>query len=321
MTNSIASLADTVLAEIGRAPVGGYVADGPAATEPTALAALALIGAGRAEQAQRALDWLNQNQKLGHDQKPGGHLGTTPRHDQAGWATSLAVMAWTAALTRGSDASPGSNRAREGDASQAERVDRAVRWILELRGEVLHDVEYLGHDTTLVGWPWVGGTHSWVEPTALHVLALKSAGLHQHPRVREGIRLLVDRQLPAGGCNVGNTVVLGRTLRAHVQPTGIALLALAGESIQDERIERSLNYLIRNVSERTTTASLCWALLALTAHDRRPQSADTWLAAAWQRSRRRRPLRDASLYHSSLVALAAQGGSSLLITLAQEDSA
>src|SRR5207302_5660581 len=106
-------------------------------------------------------------------------------------------------------------------------VERAVKWILETRGEALPQTPEMGHNTTLVGWPWVEDTHSWIEPTAMHVLALKAAGRGDHPRTREAVRLLIDRLLVGGGCNYGNTVVMDQGLRPHLQPTGLAMLALA----------------------------------------------------------------------------------------------
>src|SRR2546428_787916 len=79
--------------------------------------------------------------------------------------------------------------------------------------------------------------------TAMHVLALKAAGHRDHPRTREAVRLLIDRLLPGGGCNYGNTIVLGQELRPQLQPTGLAMLALAGETDPDGRVAMSLAYL------------------------------------------------------------------------------
>ena len=84
-----------------------------------------------------------------------------------------------------------------------------------------------GHDTSIVGWPWTSGTHSWVEPTALAVLALRREGLGTHVRVQEGIRLLRDRAIVTGGWNCGNKSTYGRALRPYPATTGLALLALA----------------------------------------------------------------------------------------------
>jgi hypothetical protein len=133
------------------------------------------------------------------------------------------------------------------------------------------------------------------------VRSLKAAGHNNHPRTREAIKLLVDRQLPSGGCNYGNTEVMGQALLPHVQPTGLAMLALAGESDEQGRMERSLAYLRQTLSARTTTASLCWGVLGLSAHDQRPADADLWLESAYGRTMRR----DRSPYKLALLAVAA----------------
>jgi hypothetical protein len=71
-----------------------------------------------------------------------------------------------------------------------------------------------------VGWAYAEGTHSWVEPTAFAVLALKAASREYQAAAREGVAVLIDRQLPGGGLNYGNTFVLGQLIRPHIQPTG-----------------------------------------------------------------------------------------------------
>ena len=87
----------------------------------------------------------------------------------------------------------------------------------------------VGHDPTLIGWPWVADTHSWLEPTALAILALRREGRGDHPRVREGVRLIADRAIVDGGWNYGNKAAFGHALRPQPAPTGLALLALAPE--------------------------------------------------------------------------------------------
>ncbi len=276
----------SVLEELRRQPICGYQPQATPATEPTALAALALAVHGEWQAAGQATDWLAASQT--HD----GSLGVRRGEPTPAWPTSLAVLAWLAV-----DA-----------ARYAEHIDAATDWTLHAQGEPLEPHVNVGHDTLLIAWPWVAGTHSWVEPTALHVLALKATGHADHPRCREAIQLLLDRQLLGGGCNYGNTRVLGQTLLPHVQPTGIAMLALADESLefdphQRDRIGRSLTYLKDAISAQTTTASLCWALLGLAAHDQRPQDTDGWLEAAFDRTRRR----DAGPHKYALLALAACG--------------
>ena len=193
-------------------------------------------------------------------------------------------------------------------------ISRGINWLVQTRGVPLERNEQLGHDSTLIGWPWVEGTHSWIEPTAWAVLALKSVGMSQHPRTREAIRLLVDRLLPDGGCNFGNTFVLGQQLLPHLQSSGICLLALAGERNDDPRIERTCEYLERELNRQTATASLCYSLLGLAAHDRQFATAGPLLAAAAERQL----VRDRSAQKLSLLALAATAANHPLTTPTME---
>ncbi len=271
----------------------GYHAVGPASTEPTALAAMALAAQGRQAAAAKGFEWLAGLQAAD------GSVGPTATQAAPGWPTSIAVVAAHFATSSGG-----------GVATTAKRfdLDRAVRWMLQTRGEALPRTPELGHDTTLVGWPWVEDTHSWVEPTAIGVLALKAVGRGNHPRVREAVRLLTDRLLPDGGCNYGNTLVMGQVLRPHLQPTGLAMLALAGEPDQSGRITKSLDYLARELSPRTATASLAYGLMGLAAYDRFPAIAHSWLEAASRRTLEREP----ASFRLALVVLAAMGAESPL---------
>ena len=125
------------------------------------------------------------------------------------------------------------------------------------------------------------------------------------------IAMLIDRLLAGGGCNYGNTVVLGQELRPHVQPTGLAMLALAGQTEVDRRIGRSLDFLAANLSAETTSASLAYGLMGLAAHDRFPPDARNWLRAAYRRT----IARDGAAYKLALLSLAALGDKCPLITL------
>ncbi len=150
-----------------------------------------------------------------------------------------------------------------------------------------------GHDTSIVAWPWVAETHSWIEPTAFSVLALKAVGLSDHRRVRDGVRLLLDRQLPGGGCNYGNTFVLGARLRPHILPTALSILALADEADEmgkrDRRLADSIRWLRGAVQADSGALSLSWSLIALQAVGQLPDDAESrWYAAlerVWRRGR------------------------------------
>jgi hypothetical protein len=276
----------TILERLATSDVCGYQSKAPAATEPTALTALALLAHDRAAKAEPLV------QRLLEMQNADGSLGIDRLQREPGWPTGWAVLAWRAA--------------QKSAIFAPEFVDanwRGRNWILSIVGDAADPEDWQGHDAQVRGWPWVVGTHSWVEPTAINLLALKHNGQAQHRRARDAVTLLVDRLLPDGGCNYGNTVVFGQALRPHLQPTGITLLALQGESDPSGRLDRSVAYLQRELSESTTTASLCHGLLGLAAQGAWPAEAHDWLAAATHRTL----ARDASSYKMALIALAALG--------------
>lgn len=267
----------------------GYHPRGPASTEPTALAAIALSAANRP--TAKAIQWLARLQSAD------GSVGPTAEQSSPGWPTSVAVLA-ALAIGRAADG-PGFDAAR------------AVNWIMQTAGDALPGPDQTAQQPVNVGWPWVTGTFSWVEPTALHVVALKAAGFKDHPRTREAVAMLIDRLLRNGGCNYGNTVVLGQELRPHVQPTGLAMLALAGTPDFAGRIARSLDFLATNLSIETTSASLAYGLMGLAAHGRFPTDATKWLHAAYRRT----IARDGAAYKLALLSLAALGTECPLVTL------
>ena len=281
--NWIEQLLDRLTAK----PICGYRINQSAAAEPTALAALALCAHACPSGAITAARWLAGLQSSD------GSVGVREGEPTPHWPTGLAVLAWQAVAASMDDVS---DRVR-----WQPQIERAVQWILATKGKPLYGLAELGHDTTLVAWPWVEGTHSWIEPTALCVMALKATGHSNHPRTREAVRMLIDRQLPGGGCNYGNTTVLGQQLRPHLQATGLAMAALASEQDSHGRIMKSLAYLRRTLGPQTPTASLCWGLLGLAAHRNFLPSSSAWLEAAWDRTQNR----DKSPYKFALLALAA----------------
>lgn len=286
------------LNRLSRSQNCGYRADAPTAAEPAALAAMALVAHQQPAAAGDLCNWLAQRQS------PLGSVGINATEADPCWPTSLAILAWRSIDT----ATEPSIHARETSA--------ASRWLLRVAGEPVERSHTMGHDTTLIGWPWVLGTHSWIEPTAWAVVALKATGHTQHPRTREAVALLIDRLLPTGGCNYGNTAVLGQQLRPHWQPTGITLLALVGERDPAGRIEASLDYLARTLTVDTPAASLAYGVLGLTAFERRPPAAEQYLAAAYERlvGHEHDPLRLA------LLLLAAAGTAAPPITLVTLES-
>jgi len=270
------------LEDLSRRPCCGYEPAGAPAAEPTALASMALGLHGRQAPAHEAMTWLASIQSAD------GSLGINAANKTPCWATGWAVLAWRTAMPGGSLFSAA--------------ADRAVEWLLTHRARPQPRTPILGHDTQLQAWPWVEGTHSWIEPTAINLMALRASGQAAHPRTREAVAMLCDRMLPSGGWNYGNKVVLGNTLRPHLQPTGLALAALAGEPTAAEASRRSLDYLEATLLNDTPTASLCFGLIGLAAHGRRPPAAEAWLEAAFRRTK----ARDASPYKIALTLLAAE---------------
>ena len=243
-----------------------YHPSGPVAAEPAAWTCLALATHGDYEAAKLAGDWLARIQTKS------GSVGVTATQETPAWPTSLAILAWHYLDTV------------TGQADYATQIERAVRWALEDKGKPLSPQPEIGHDSMLIGWSWAADTHSWLEPTSMFAMALKVAGHSDHKRTREAIRLIVDRQLPEGGCNYGNTIVLGQTLLSHVQPTGLAMLALAGENASDKRIAKSLDFLQSALDEQTSAASLAYAVLGLRAHGRSATQADELLQSASEKT-------------------------------------
>lgn len=262
-------------------PTCGYLERQEPAAEPTALAVLALAGRGLLKEAQPGADYLHALQLAD------GAVPVRSGEDGPSWTTSLAVLAWRAV----------------GEMAESPAVKKAVAWIESQHGKSLPRHPDMGHNTEIDGWPWAAGTHSWLEPTAFHLLALKAAKRRESRRARDAALLLIDRQLPQGGCNYGNTFVLGQELRPHAQPSGIALAALAGETDRSGRIERSVAWVQQAISSQTTACSLSWALLGLAAHGVTPPESEHWLGCALERVE----AHDRSPHKRALIALAALG--------------
>jgi len=275
-------------------PVCGYRNEATPATEPTALTALALHALDQPAAA------LTAAKALAEWQSPTGSVGVRPTEPQPIWPTSLAMLCWL--------------QYKPTEQFSA-NLNGALQATLQTRGKAIPKsaANELGHNSELIGWSWAENTHSWIEPTILHVLSLQAFGQAKHARVREAVDLLIDRQLPGGGCNYGNTSVLGQMLRPHLQPSGMLLLALVGETDASGRLAKSVEYVTQAVNAEATTTSLCWALIGLAAVGKRPAEADKWLRAAYKRVVNS----DQSPHKFALLAHAYLGDKSPFITLPQ----
>lgn len=228
----------------------GYQKDQEIQLEPTCVALLALAK----DQAAHA-DLLAKGQAALETQSDGkGSYRLTRGRPEAIWPTSLALTVLTVL----------------GDTTGKREI--AVRKLLEIRGKtIIGDPEVdkiMDIDATRVGWPWAEGTFAWAEPTAWAVLALRMNGQAKHPRVIEGVGLLLDRCFEDGGINYGNRRVLGAMTEPIPGPTAIFLLALQG--MDDPRVGSARTYLMKAVANMTDLEHLGWAKLALAAHDHDP---------------------------------------------------
>lgn len=186
--------------------------------------------------------------RLRSEQSDDGRVAVSSEHPDSFWPTALAVLAWQDAP------------------AYADAQKQAVKFLLETTGVHYRSQssEVAGHDAAIKGWPWVANTHSWIEPTVLSVIALEAAGYGQHDRVQEALRMILNRQLPHGGWNYGNTLVFGRELRPMPESTGTALSGLAGH-VERGVVARSLDYLQGEINALRTPVSLGWGLLGLAA--------------------------------------------------------
>ena len=231
-------------------PDGGYAdrLQGQFRPDATAWGILASRALGLSQQ-----DLERHRSRLFLEQQEDGRVRLGPHHPESYWPTALAILAW--------QGSPASHAAQ----------NLAVRFLLNTTG--IHfprkPDDIVRHDTSLKGWPWIEDTHSWVEPTAMCVMALRAAGHGQHDRVKEGIRMIVDRQLPHGGWNVASTTVFGKELAPVPEGTGSALTSLAG-MVDERQVARSLEYLQGEVDRVRTPISLGWSLIGLAAWGRWP---------------------------------------------------
>src|SRR5438445_1841716 len=79
---------EIILDEASESTHWGYASGAAPATEPVAVAALALAGHGRRAAAQRACRWLAAHQA------PDGTLGISATEMAPHWPTGLAILAW-----------------------------------------------------------------------------------------------------------------------------------------------------------------------------------------------------------------------------------
>jgi hypothetical protein len=235
---------------------GGWpYAKGVSWTEPTVLAALALLAGGHQDSADRGICWL---ETVG---RADGGWAPQPAVAESTWVTSLVTLLPPERL----------GEARHG---------RGLQWLIHLTGRESTSLEHLRMRMKGVepqpewsnhGWPWFPGAAAWVGPTSMAILALRKQ-MERKPsaqveaRIGQGRRFLLSRTCQGGGWNHGSQRALGQDGLPYPEMTGLALAALAGCDAPE--IAPSLvlaEKLLR--SERSADAQTCLRL-GLLAHGR-----------------------------------------------------
>lgn len=235
----------------------GYLPGKSSWLEPTVYALLALHASeAHCQTSDRALKLVRSWQLPSGAWKPAQHI------DEPHWTTSLAI---TLHAVRGVYDSA---------------FQSGVSWLLGVKGVEggalsriagFFTSSLVEFDASLVGWPWLPDTSSWVEPTSQALLALKLAADHvSHNALRRRTamaeRMLVERRCLDGGWNYGNRKVYGINLPCYPETTAIALIGLKGLPLRD--LAPSLQLAARLWEESRSPLARAWLTIALQCHGR-----------------------------------------------------
>ena len=144
----------------------------------------------------------------------------------------------------------------------------SIDWLLEWKSQYIETTEVVTLDGTLIGWPWISDTFSWVQPTSYAIFALKLADLGAHGRVKEAEVLLFDRMCQGGGWNFGNPIILNRPIAPSLSETAIALFALQDVPEAATAIDDGLRVLEVGLPNYPSALSLALGILCLQIFER-----------------------------------------------------
>ena len=240
----------------------GYQAGRAAFVEPTALCLLAL-GSAQPDALRVGQTWLRDGQLAD------GGWGISRIDREGSWATAWAIWALSSVTPP----------------SESVNLARGVTWWetwqpwVGTPGQERDPALWI--DPSLTGWPWSTGGTSWVEPTALGIIALAAVGRRDSPRVAEAIGYLRDRACWHGGWNTGNPRMISQDLPPAVVPTALVLLALqdAGLSPSDAHVSAGLATLDTLLLAARTPLNLAWGLGAARRYQRRSDDPARYLRA------------------------------------------
>lgn len=240
----------------------GYFPGKQSWMEPTTYAMLALQQRGADAALDRAWRLVSSWQLPEGSVRPSGAIA------EGTWVTALFV---TLASIRGSY-----------DVGTA----RAVEWLLRVAGAEhslgMRAFSYLHLlktrlDVSHEGWPWRDGNASWIEPTALTLVALKKIAA-KYPsselsyRVRQGEELVLSRRCSDGGWNCGNPNVFNYDLPSYPESTAIALLGLQGKSASELSVPLAAARRFR--AETKSSLAKAWLGVALRCYGENPNPAE-----------------------------------------------
>jgi hypothetical protein len=285
------SLADELRVELTdlQGSDGGFRASpvAPPTVESTAYAILALGGAS----ADRGANWLWAAQL------PNGAFPHSPSVQEPSWSTAVALIA-----LRQRASGVLAQRLASAAAWLGGRHGRSLGWWARYLRLLRPREERVDQDPSLEGWPWHEAATSWVEPTALALVALRQTGSRTPElgaRIDEGERMLMDRMCPGGGWNYGNKRVLDFQLEPFPDVTALALLALRGSRFEAQ-LGETLARLEEILASTPSTLALALGALALDAYAR---SSERWRSALAARHAQPQRWRDARSLALSVLAL------------------
>lgn len=226
-----------------------YFDRGDSAVEPTAMAVAGLYAHSRNDTAQRrGMDFIRSLQQAD------GVIAPQPSQSEP--STLCAAAAAVLAVC--------------GDESHRAAARRVAEYLLSYDPATSSRAPHIADDSTLRGFAWRPATYSWVEPTAYVMLLLSRLNRRDHPRMAEARRMMLDRAVPTGGWNYGNSAVFDTPLEPAVMPTALALLALWDEEADPRgpaAIRLGIQYLKDHAADTPSVLSLGWLTMALRARD------------------------------------------------------
>jgi hypothetical protein len=231
----------------------GYFAGKESWLEPTAYAAMALLGEPASD---RAWNLLSQWQLPDGSWKPSEQVAISS------WGTSLCV---TLAMAR----NDWGTAARKGVGWLVGSSGAESRWVNIIASKL--GIFDAGHNVRLKAWPWKPDNAGWAEPTSHALVALKIAGVkwpssELSERVHSGEAQLLDVRCRDGGWNYGTPITQGGELPAYPETTALALLGLQHQ----KGLESAFDLAWKMMRDTPSPLARAWLTVAMRLHGMTP---------------------------------------------------